>query len=96
MAGMGGHRENAGRKKGVPNKLTADLKAMILGALEDAGGRAYLARQAIETPGPFLTLIGKVLPLQVSGEGGGKIIVQVVTGVPTADDDTNEGSVGDE
>src|SRR3954465_2174604 len=70
MAGVGGFRENAGRKKGVPNKLNADLKAMILGALNDAGGQAYLARQAIESPGPFLTLIGKVLPLQVTGENG--------------------------
>jgi hypothetical protein len=70
MAGVGGKREGAGRKKGVPNKLNADIKAMILGALHDAGGQAYLARQAIETPGPFLTLIGKVLPMQVTGENG--------------------------
>jgi hypothetical protein len=87
MAGKGGKRDGAGRPKGAPNKLTADLKAMILGALEAAGGQAYLARQAVESPGAFMALIGKVLPLQVSGEGGGKIIVQVVTGVPTADDD---------
>src|SRR3954465_12626359 len=87
MAGVGGFRENAGRKKGVPNKLNADLKEMILGALNDAGGQAYLARQAVESPGPFLTLIGKVLPLQVSGEGGGAVTIQVITGVPTSDDD---------
>lgn len=65
-----------GRPKGVPNKITADLKAMILGALSDAGGQAYLARQAEENPGPFLTLIGKVLPLQVTGEGGGALVLR--------------------
>lgn len=41
---------------------------MVLAALTDVGGREYLARQALENPGPFLTLIGKVLPLQVSGD----------------------------
>ena len=35
-----------GRTKGVPNKVTKELKEMILGALDDAGGQAYLARQA--------------------------------------------------
>jgi hypothetical protein len=75
MAGTGGFREGAGRKKGVPNKLNADLKAMILGALNDAGGQAYLARQAVESPGPFLTLIGKVLPLQVTGENGNALAI---------------------
>jgi hypothetical protein len=35
---------------------------MILGALEDAGGREYLADQARKIPSSFLTLVGKVLP----------------------------------
>lgn len=41
---------------------------MILGALDDAGGQAYLARQAEENPGPFMALVGKVLPTQISGD----------------------------
>ena len=41
---------------------------MILGALDDAGGQAYLERQAEENPGPFLTLLGKVLPTTLSGD----------------------------
>lgn len=57
-----------GRQKGTPNKLTADLKGMILGALAEAGGQAYLARQARENPGPFLALIGKVLPTTLAGD----------------------------
>lgn len=68
-----------GRPKGVPNKTTALLKEMIMGALDDAsggdGGRAYLTWQAISNPVPFMTLLGRVLPLQLSGDGGGPAIV---------------------
>lgn len=56
-----------GRVKGVPNKITGDLKEMILGALSDAGGRQYLQQQAIKNPAAFLSLIGRVLPMQVTG-----------------------------
>jgi hypothetical protein len=42
---------------------------MILGALNAAGGVEYLTRQAEENPGPFMTLVGKVLPLQLAGTG---------------------------
>jgi len=30
----------------------------------------YLVAQAKQIPGPFMTLLGKALPTQVSGEGG--------------------------
>jgi hypothetical protein len=86
MAGKGGKIPGAGRKPGVPNKLTSDLKGMILGALAGAGGEAYLQRQADENPSAFLTLIGKVLPTTLTGEGGGALRIEVVTGVPRDDD----------
>lgn len=54
-----------GRQAGTPNKVTKALKDMILGALDEQGGQEYLARQAIENPTAFLTLIGKVLPTTV-------------------------------
>ena len=41
---------------------------MILGALEDAGGQKYLKRQAEENPGPFMTLVAKVLPREVQAD----------------------------
>lgn len=65
----GEHR--GGRAKGTPNKLTAALKDMILTALNEAhpeGGIEYLKLQAMLNPTAFLTLVGKVLPLQVAGE----------------------------
>lgn len=67
-----------GRVKGVPNKITADLKAMVLGALADAGGRKYLVTQAKENPTAFLTLVGKAMPKEVTGAGGEKLIPDVI------------------
>jgi hypothetical protein len=81
---LGANRGNAGkgRPKGSPNKITADLKRAILEAAEaagDEGGTAgYLTRQARENPASFMTLLGKVLPMQVTGEGGGEIIFRTI------------------
>lgn len=55
-----------GRRKGTPNKFTGELKDMIQGALADAGGQAYLVRQAKRNPGAFLALLGKTLPKDVN------------------------------
>lgn len=38
-------------------------------ALDKAGGVDYLVRQANENPGPFLALVGKTLPLTMTGNG---------------------------
>jgi hypothetical protein len=48
---------------------------MILGALDAAGGQKYLQKQANENPTSFLTLIGKVLPLEVKSDHTGEIRV---------------------
>lgn len=65
-----------GRPKGVPNKFTGELKDMILQALSGAGGTEYLQKQATDNPAAFMTLVGKVLPLQVTGKDGGSLKVQ--------------------
>lgn len=41
---------------------------MILGALDDNGGQAYLAEQARSNPTAFMGLIGKVLPTTLKGD----------------------------
>lgn len=75
-----------GSRKGVPNKTTAQLKDMILGALDQSGGVQYLVERASDprTASAFLTLVGKVLPMTVQGPGENgehvfkKIVVEVV------------------
>lgn len=67
-----------GRPKGVPNKRTTALKDMILESLDRAGGIKYLEKQAKDNPTAFLTLVGKVLPLDVNANHSGQIVAQVV------------------
>lgn len=71
-------RPPGGSRKGRPNRVTKELKEMILAALDQAGGVQYLYGQALENPKAFLPLLGKVLPLQVTGEGGGDIVIKVM------------------
>ena len=83
-------RKTGGRQKGSLNKLSADIKAMIVGALEDVGGRGYLAARALDQPVAFMGLLGRTLPHQLAGEGGAAVKIEVVTGVPRADDAEEE------
>lgn len=66
-------KRGRGRPKGSKNKLGKALKEMILEALDEAGGVEYLVTQSEENPASFLTLVGKVLPLQLTGEDGDAI-----------------------
>lgn len=74
-----GKEKGPGRPKGMPNKTTKQLKDMILQALDASGGVDYLTERANDpkTAGAFLSLIGKVLPMQVTGVDGDAI--QTVT-----------------
>lgn len=70
-----GQERGPGRPKGSKNKTTIQLKEMVLEALDNAGGVKYLEKRANDprTASAFLTLVGKVLPLQVTGEDGGPV-----------------------
>lgn len=69
-----------GRPKGSPNKATAQLKDMILQALDNSGGVAYLEERANDpkTATAFLSLIGKVLPMQIAGDPDNPIGISVI------------------
>lgn len=70
-----------GRPKGMPNKTTALLKDAILQAAELAGGEegliGYLKARATDEPAAFMSLLGKVLPMQITGAGGGPVELSV-------------------
>ena len=42
----------------------------------------YLTEQAEKSPGPFMALLGKVLPLQIANAEGESLSYTVITGVP--------------
>jgi hypothetical protein len=74
MSDKGTRQKTGGRKKGTPNKLTADVKAMILTALDRAGGVDYLLTQSADNPVAFLSLVGKVLPMTVAGDPANPLV----------------------
>lgn len=74
-----------GREKGVPNKLTSQIRDAIAGALKAEGDRlaaldatgevkpgalGYMQWLSRSEPRAFATLIGKLLPAQITGEDG--------------------------
>jgi hypothetical protein len=81
---IGKGKPGPGRPKGVVNKTTGLLKDAILKAAEKAGGKdglvGYLQTQAKDNPQSFLPLLGKVLPMQVTGADGDAL--QIVINKP--------------
>ena len=86
---IGKNRGNAGkgRPKGSPNKTTALLKDAIIKAAENAGNEiggnglvSYLEAQAVANPAPFMSLLGKVLPMQISGDEDQPLTIRVQIG----------------
>ena len=79
--------KTGGRVAGTPNKTPTAIKDMIIKALDDCGGVEYLKKQAVDNPNAFLTLVGKVIPLQVTGDGGGPIETSSTINIRNAPDD---------
>ena len=77
-----------GRPKGSANKTTTLLKEAILAAAQEHGEddagtgglKGYLRKVAREDVKAFSGLLGKVLPMQVTGDGGGAVELKVTIG----------------
>lgn len=83
-----------GRPKGVPNKINGLLKDAIIQAATNAGNKmgddglvTYLEVQAVENPGPFMGLLGKVLPMQIAGDPDNpmKVVTRIELVAPSVD-----------
>ncbi|MBK9465934.1 MAG: hypothetical protein IPN56_14375 [Chitinophagaceae bacterium] len=80
---IGTGKPGPGRPKGSGDKISRGVKEMVIAALNGVGGQAYLEEQAVENPKAFLTLVGRVIPLQA--DHSGDVVMTVITGVPRGD-----------
>lgn len=67
-----------GRKKGVPNKTTASVKAALVEAFDKRGGVPALVKWASANETEFYKLWGRLVPHEVTGAGGGPLGIKVV------------------
>lgn len=70
-------KRGRGRPLGAQSKTTKSIKEMIEAALIGVGGEEYLKIQAIENPGPFMTLVGRILPKEVNNKIEGDITARI-------------------
>ncbi len=77
-----GKKPGPGRPKGSLNKMTLNAKEAIEEAANQLGGSNRLVEWAKEDPANERVFWGniypKLLPLQVTGKGGGDLIVEIV------------------
>lgn len=86
MPKVGLDRAKTGRAKGTPNKTTTALKEAILLAAKEHGEddrgkdglKGYLRKVARDDVKAFAGLLGRVLPMQLTGEGGGPVTFKTV------------------
>lgn len=73
-----GHAKKGGRKKGVPNKATVEVKDALNEAFNGSGGTPALIRFAKANPAQFYALWAKMLPVDAKLSGEGILTVSVV------------------
>lgn len=73
MAAPKGHPRYGGRQKGVPNKLSASVKASLQAVFAARGGDKALEAWANENQTEFYKLWGRLIPQELSGPDGGPV-----------------------
>lgn len=95
---VGLDRSKTGRKKGTPNKTTGALKEAILLAAKQVGADGkgkdglvgYLRLVATSDVKAFASLLGRVLPLQVSDPNGNPIAPTTIVIAAAGHDDGSD------
>jgi len=76
-AGIGKGTPGPGRPKGVPNKVTANVRAALEASLGPDGGLSFFKRLRVKYPEEYSRLVGKLLPLQLTGKDGDSLTIVV-------------------
>lgn len=85
--GHGGSRKGAGRKKGSNGTINKLIRECVLRAAENVGrdGKGadgmvgYLEARAVDQPQAFMSMLGRIIPMQVEGTGDdGAITVKII------------------
>lgn len=63
---------NSGRKKGVCNRVTADMRDQIREAFDRAGGVEYLVALSESDPRTFIAMVRAIVPRELEVEATGK------------------------
>jgi hypothetical protein len=74
--------KTGGRKKGVPNKITRDVREAIIEAFSELGGPKYLKAIAVTEPKAFCALLGRILPVMVEGDADNPMVLKVMVDRP--------------
>ena len=70
-------KAGAGRPAGAKNKLGTTAKENIAAVFVRLGGTAAMAKWAEENQTAFYSIYSKLLPHEVTGEGGGAIVLKL-------------------
>lgn len=66
-----------GRPPGSQNKVTATVKMMFLGALDQLGGQAWLVKMAKKHPQAFIQVLKHIIPTQVVGDVSHRFVARL-------------------
>ncbi len=79
--------EGSGRKKGTKNIVPGAVQKMVLAALKNKGGIAYLEKLADDEPRSFAMLLGKCLPQVVTvNSDQPMVIIRDMTAPPKSEE----------
>lgn len=71
--------KTGGRKAGTPNALSSTAKENIAAVFVRLGGTVAMAKWAQENQTQFYSLYAKLIPVEVSGENGGPLVLKLTS-----------------
>lgn len=72
---VGKRKKTGGRKKGTPNKISLTVKQAVIETFSNLGGIEHMTAWARKQPTEFYRLAGRLIPTEITGQGGGPVLV---------------------